>query len=150
MEMHLLLRDILQVERRLTRDTIVAMADGDMAFRPTPGQMSFGDQALHIISAQETLQQALQNGEWDWDRGIDSRSFPTQEAILSRFDDLNAREVAYYGGLQADDLQRTVHTAWGPPEPILKLLVSFLAHEAHHRGQMVAYLRLKGMTPPAY
>ena len=29
-------------------------------------------------------------------------------------------------------------------------IISYLDHNAHHRGQIVTYLRLKGITPPSY
>jgi uncharacterized damage-inducible protein DinB len=140
----------LRSERRLTRETIAAMTDGDVNFRPTPEQMSFGGQALHIISCQKTLLDALQGKGWNWKTGIDSQAYPTQEAILAKFDEVTEEELAYYGGLDPELFGRLVSTPWGEPEPLLQLVYSFLAHEAHHRGQMVAYLRLKGMTPPKY
>ncbi|WP_303316192.1 DinB family protein [Flavivirga abyssicola] len=29
-------------------------------------------------------------------------------------------------------------------------LIDVLNHNAHHRGQMTTYLRMKGITPPSY
>jgi uncharacterized damage-inducible protein DinB len=140
----------LRSERRITRETIAAMADGDMQFRPTEQQMSFGAQALHIISAQKTLLEGMQGKEWNWELGIDTAHFPTQAAILAKFDEVMAEELAYYEGLEPGQYDRTVRVPWGDEEPMVQLLYSFLAHETHHRGQMVTYLRLKGMQPPSY
>ena len=140
----------LKFERRLTRETITAMTDGDMAFAAAEGQMGFGAQALHVISCQETLLEAMKHGTWNWERGINLEQFPTQEAILAKFDELQATELAYYGGLEPEEFSRPVATAWGPPEPLFQLALSFLTHEAHHRGQMIVFLRLKGMQAPKY
>jgi len=140
----------LKSERRITRETIAAMVDGDLHYRPTPEQMTFGGQALHLISAQKTLLEALQGKEWKWDQGMDLERFPTMEAVLQQFDEVMALELAFYGGLEPEQYDRAVKTPWGAPEPFVQLLYGFLAHEAHHRGQMVTYLRLKGMQPAQY
>lgn len=140
----------LGTERRLTRETIAAMVDGDVAFKPTGEQMSFGAQALHLISAQEALYQAFHDGTWVWERGLTLDRYPTLPSILAAFDEMHSREMAYYGSLNPQDFGREIATSWGPPEPMLQMIMSFLAHEAHHRGQMVCYLRLKKMQPPKY
>lgn len=140
----------LAFERRLTRETITAMKDGDMAFAAVEGQLGFGAQALHVISCQETLREAMQQGTWNWERGINLEQFPTQEAILAKFDEMHAAELAFYGSLEPEEFFRPVRTAWGGPEPLFQLAVSFLTHEAHHRGQMIVFLRLKGMQAPRY
>lgn len=140
----------LKNERRITRETIAAMVDGDVQFRPTAEQMCFGAQALHLASAQKTLLDALQEKEWNWEQGMNLDAFPTLEAILQKFDEITALEVTFYDGLEPEQYDRTIQTPWGAPEPMVQLLYSFLAHETHHRGQMVTYLRLKGMQPPPY
>jgi uncharacterized damage-inducible protein DinB len=140
----------LQFERRLTRETIAAMVDGDIQFKPTEAQMSFGAQALHFISAQETLFDAFRGNGWVWDRSITLEAFPTLQAILTKYDEQTAMELDYYRSLDPDQFGRPVNTAWGGPEPLVQLAFAFLTHEAHHRGQMITYLRLKGMEPPKY
>lgn len=149
-EIKSILKETLSVERRITRDTIAALTDGDVQFRPTPEQRPFGAQALHIISSQETLLEAVRTGVWNWRRNTDLTHFPTAESILKKFDEQHSLEMAYYDSLEPDAFFRPVSTSWGPPEPLLQLIISFLAHEGHHRGQMVVYLRLKGMQPPNY
>jgi uncharacterized damage-inducible protein DinB len=140
----------LQGERRITRETITAMTDGDMQYKPTEGQMSFGQQALHLISCQHTLRDGMQGKEWVWERGYTLDKYPTAEAILAEWDAMHAADVAYYESLENAQYDRMVHTAWAAQEHFVQLFYSFLTHESHHRGQMIAYLRLKGMNPPAY
>jgi uncharacterized damage-inducible protein DinB len=150
MNMKQILIENLRFERRLTRETIAAMPENDLAFRPTAEQRSFGDQALHLISCQETLMDAFQGKGWQWDRGNTLEHYPTQASILAKLDAVYAIEQAYYENLESEEFFRPVSTTWGPPEPLIQLALSFLTHEAHHRGQMVAYLRMTGMTPPTY
>lgn len=150
MEMKAIWLEQLKGERRLTRETITAMTDGDMQFKATPEQMSFGAQALHIISSQETLMDAINGNGWQWERGTTIQHYPTREAILNHFDYVCANEQALYANMEPEQLFRMMPTAWGPPEPLVQLAISFLTHEAHHRGQMITYLRLKGMKPASY
>lgn len=139
----------LKSERRITRETIAALADGDVQFRPTEQQMCFGAQALHVVSCQKALLERLQGKEWNWEQGIDLAHFPTLDLILAKFDQVMAEEVAYYESLESPQYDREVVVPWGT-DSMLGLMMGFLTHEAHHRGQMVAYLRLKGMQPPSY
>lgn len=151
MDLKSMIVETLRSERRLTREVIAAMTDGDVAFKPTPEQMSFGGQALHILFSQSVLTDAFQGKGWNWEKGgFSAEAYPTLEAVLAKFDDVIGAENGYYESLAPEEFERAVPIGWGPPEPVAKLIISFLAHEAHHRGQMVAYLRLKGMTPPKY
>jgi len=140
----------LAFERRLTRETISAMPGAEFLFSPTPEQMSFGSQALHIISTHETLREALSHGRWNWDRQIDIEHYDTRESVITRFDEMHADSIRLFEQLEVEEFMRLVQTDWGAKEIVLHLAFNFLTHEAHHRGQMVVYLRLKGITPPKY
>jgi uncharacterized damage-inducible protein DinB len=144
------LMDSFRSERKITRSVITGMQDGDMAFQPTPAQMSFGAQALHIASSYATLLDALQGKEWQWELGIDMEHYPTQEAILAKLDEGSRQVEAYLANLDPEALLQVIQTPWGAQETLLGLFLSWIAHEAHHRGQMVTYLRLKGYQPVTY
>lgn len=140
----------LRFERKLTRETVENMTDADMGFRPTPEQMDFGTQALHILSAYATLMGALSGLGWVWDQGMTREKYPTQADILQQLDSETDRLVRFIEELTNERLTQEVQTGWGTQEAVLQLFVDWITHESHHRGQMVTYLRLKGMTPPKY
>lgn len=150
MDLKAVVMKTLRFERKLTRETLANMADGDMSFRPTPEQMDFGAQGLHILSAWSTLLGALSGQGWVWDQGMTREKYPTQAAILELCDAETARLFSYVEGLTNEQLAREIQTGWGTQESLLQLFIDWAAHESHHRGQMVTYLRLKGMKPPAY
>ncbi|HLN65225.1 MAG TPA: DinB family protein [Symbiobacteriaceae bacterium] len=150
MEIKSILLGNLQTERRITRETIAALRDGEVLYKPTEQQMCFGDQALHIVTSWHTLRDGLQGKEWVWERGYTVAKYPTLEAILAEFDAMHAADLAYYESLENEQFDRLIQTPWGAQEHMVQLIYSFLTHETHHRGQLVTYLRLKGMQPPAY
>lgn len=150
MELKPILLKTLRFERKLTRESVAAMTDGDMAYRPTPEQMDFGTQALHILSAYATLMGALSGQGWVWEQGFTRDKYPTQQDILALYDQESERLIQFIEGMTEAQIAEEVQTGWGVKEPALQLLIDWFAHESHHRGQMVAYLRLKGMTPPRY
>lgn len=139
-----------QHTRRLTREIFLAMTDGDVQFRPTPEQMAFGMQLLHTISCWQTLERAAGGAAWQWDLGYTLEAYPSQSTILALLDDLTTKSEAFWRGLEPEEWTKGQSVPWGAPQPLIQLFVSFLVHEGHHRGQMVTYLRQKGMTPPPY
>jgi uncharacterized damage-inducible protein DinB len=140
----------LRATRRLTREIFLAMTDGDVQYKPTNEQMAFGQQLLHILSCWETLQRALQGEGWKWDLGYTLEAYPDHATILRLLDELTAKTESFWVELAPEEWLRPVSVPWGAPQPVVQMLMGWLIHEAHHRGQMVTYLRLKGMTPPAY
>lgn len=150
MDAKAILLNNLRFERRLTRETVAAMTDADMAYRPTTEQMEFGTQMLHILSSYVTVMEALEGKGWNWDQGLTLAKYPTQEAILKLVDEESARLLSFVEGLAPEKLFEPVQTGWGTKEAPFQFLMSWVVHEAHHRGQMVVYLRLKGMQPAKY
>lgn len=139
----------LTAERKRTRETVAAIAGHDLSYRPTPEQRRFGDQVLHVIAVQQALLGALRGEGWNWGASEAEAPLPELAEILRRFDQMHAAELAYYEGLDEADFGRPV-TLFGQSEPMLYWLLDFLAHETHHRGQMVVYLRLLGIAAPRY
>lgn len=150
MEWSASLLEEFQHTRRLTREIFLAMTDGDVQFRPVEEQMAFGMQLLHAVSSWQTLERAAGGAEWQWDLGYTLDAYPSQSTILTLLDDLTAKSVAFWGGLESVEWTRNQSVPWGAPQPLVQLFVSFLVHEGHHRGQMVSYLREKGLIPPPY
>lgn len=136
--------------RRLTQGTVEAMPAEEMDYRPTPEQMSFGEQVLHNLSCYITLTDALAGKGWEWNKGITLERYPTKEAILAFQEAETERLLTLLESQPPEWFAEEVATGWGTTESIAGLLLSWISHEDHHRGQLVVYLRLKGCTPPKY
>jgi uncharacterized damage-inducible protein DinB len=132
--------------RNYTSEVLAAMPEAGAGFRPAPGLRSFADLARHVISAERTLLQALREGVWVWDQGVTEEAWPTLASVRDLLDRTTGEGLALY---RSEDPGRPLVASWGT-FPLRHFLFEWLVHEAHHRGQMVTYLRLSGVRPPEY
>lgn len=126
----------LEATKAYTIAVLEAMPEADYTFKPNDEQRTFAAQAYHIVYSIDYFQRAFSQGpSAKWAPG-DENSKSKQELIdwaKTKFDEINAFILE-----QESNDQLTAG------------VVSFLDHNAHHRGQIVTYLRLKGITPPQY
>ena len=116
-------------------------------FRPTPEIRSFREQLHHTMQnviwlctnylGDEPFKEDLKNMELKKDELI---------VLLKKVSDFSQQIVQE---LEPHDLRMKVQFFAGPMRrnQILTLLND---HMTHHRGQMILYLRLKGVKPPRY
>jgi len=112
-------------------------------FKVTEDVRSFGEQAEHIINGFSYQWGPTELAELPKVDAADKASLiasyeRTFNAILAQFEtidgsSLNAEAEMWYG-----------------PSTKLRNLNLMDNHMAHHRGQMVVYLRMKGIKPPRY
>jgi hypothetical protein len=62
------------------------------------------------------------------------------DLLLSYFDAVHDRTLAYLGTLHEDDFSRVVDTSWTPPVTLAVRLVSVFSEDLEHAGQ-AAYVR---------
>jgi uncharacterized damage-inducible protein DinB len=122
-----------------------AMPADAYSFKATDAEMTFGEQINHI---------ALANGNY-CAAAIGVKNPITKPEDVSKATAIKNLTASYdfcLDGLsKADDkgLQETV-TRGGAAVSKFELFWGGFTHAAHHRGQAEVYLRLKGITPPAY
>jgi uncharacterized damage-inducible protein DinB len=123
-----------------------AMPADAYSFKATDSEMSFGEQINHI---------AMANGNYCAAAlGVKNPLAKPEDASkkTTAIENLTASYDFCMGGLsKLDDkaLQETV-TRNGSVVTKFELFWGGFTHAAHHRGQTEVYLRLKGITPPAY
>ncbi len=134
-----------------TLEVAERMPESAYDFRPTPEQMSFREQLLHMMSNMVGLSQRyLDAGDW--------APVLRDTSITKTYDkELLLRYLGYayeYVGesvieLDSTELNKEVDFFAGPKS--VRQIINLLDdHSTHHRGQLMVYLRLNGLEPPRY
>lgn len=135
--------------RTYTLQMIEAMPDRHFDFRPIAEEMTFGEQCMHMVGNMYNLTNRYIQEDTLFQKPDTHVSVMTKQEILNwvnkAFDDTGSM----VSDLDPRDLDTLTDFFAGP---ISKRRVVMLLndHQSHHRGQMVVYLRLKGITPPKY
>lgn len=120
------------------------MPDADYSFKPTPDVRSFGQIVGHVADAQYTFcSTAL--GEPNPKKEIEKSKTSKADLVAA------LKEAVAYCGKAYDmtDVQAGAMTKFfGHDMAKLTVLTINTAHTDEHYGNMVTYLRLKGIVPP--
>ena len=126
----------LEASKAYTLEVLQAMPADDYDYKPNDEQRTFAAQAYHIAYSMDYFHRAFSNGgNAQWNPG-DENSKTKDELIkwvTEKFDEMNAF-------ILSQDLDNGLTAG----------VIFYLDHNAHHRGQIVTYLRMKGITPPNY
>jgi uncharacterized damage-inducible protein DinB len=126
-----------------------AMPDGKYDFKPTEEVFSFAEQLLHLVGT----------NYWCFSRIKGEKSPKAEDAFNSKgktkSDVINLlnESFAYGDGVISGLTEKTAaeEISMGQSKLALwKILLFCEQHIAHHRGQIVVYLRLNGIKPPQY
>jgi len=134
--------------RELVLNLVEAMPDDKFGFKPTPAQQSFGERAMHIAQADQFIlgtlggktpapkinQQASSKADilaalrqlYDW-----------ETALMKEFNDQQLVERVAPPGFLGTSASRA------------RIFYYSLQHTEDIYGQLVVYVRLNGVTPPA-
>lgn len=134
-----------ETSKELSLAVADAMPEASYSFKATDGEMSFGGQMNHIAQA-DSLYCGMAFGEKpSSEKPADDTKATAVKNLTAAFDYC----IAGVKKLTDSDLEKQV-TMRGKPTTPFELLWGGFTHTAHHRGQAEVYLRLKGITPPAY
>jgi uncharacterized damage-inducible protein DinB len=133
------------------KDTLVqiaeAMPEAKFSFKATPAQRDFGGHVMHIAQVNMMLLQTL---------GAKVPAPKINDKATSKADTIKAMSDTFDYGLailkeQTD--QTMVGTVQGPPwmgpSTRARMFTFLVGHTQDTYGQMVVYLRLSGLVPPA-
>ena len=132
-----------------------SMPGQDYGFKPSKTEMSFGEQLAHIAWAMDWHAQNLIGNRKEADFpaairkemfsadhkskaeliAIVSRVFDEASTVIRSFDATKLSEIVQYGNL---------------PRSKQQVFLILSDHVTHHRGQLMVYMRLKGIVPPQY
>lgn len=137
-----------QRAKNYTKAYLDAMPEDGYSFKPTPEMRTFAGQMLHLTDANYGIVgtatgKANPLGKNSAEKTIAQTKEATTKAVMDSYDFV----IAAIQSMTPDQLQATM--AMGGKTLSKETLINkAFEHQTHHRGQTVAYLRLKGVTPP--
>ncbi len=135
-----------EVERGYTLAVAEAMPAERYEFKPNPVQRSFGEQLIHLAWANMAyfsafglipLPERPSGSDKETVRKFVTASWDYTLAVLRK---LTAKDI----------LRHDLGTPHFKPHSGTDLFLRAYTHTAHHRGQAIVYLRVKGITPPTW
>ena len=140
--------DDYQGQKDLIINAANAMPDDKFTYKSTPAQRDFAAQVMHIVIVNQTMLGSL---------GAKTAKPAINDKATSKADVMMAlRQVYDYGEAvvkeftDAQLLERVTPPRFlGPQASRVRVIYNMLSHTNDIYGQMVVYLRLNGVTPPA-
>lgn len=126
--------------------------------KPNPVQRSFGDQLRHLAIANVIYFNSFSvvpvpdslttDGKLLSKYAPETDKAAVRSFVIASFDYVSA----VLDKLSEQDLARKDLTIWtgAPPHSGTDVCMRAYMHTAHHRGQAIVYLRVKGVTPPTW
>ena len=118
------------------------------SFNPIQGEMSFGEQLLHLSSNIGWLCSSYLGGSENAVKKTDSKVQKKEEiiSVLNKAYDYAINTLQHFEPARLSD---TVSFFAGPMNK-LQIINLLNDHQTHHRAQILVYLRLNGIKPPDY
>jgi uncharacterized damage-inducible protein DinB len=143
-------RDSFLKHWRVTKDYTIAVAEAmpveHYDFKPTPPQRTFAEQLVHLGRANSAYVSA-----WGLSKILDAPKASDKATVRKYLADSFDQVAEVTGKLGEKDLLRNdLGAPRFPAHAGTDLLLRAYMHTAHHRGQAVVYLRLKGIQPPEW
>ena len=137
------------------------MPEANYSFKPTPEVRSFGEILGHVANAQFSYCSRIK-GEKNPNEGNDFEKKTAKADLVKAINDSNAYCSAVYDTMTDAQALEPVAAPPAPapapgaqakpaPPPAMKLrfLLGNVTHDQEHYGNLVTYLRLKGLVPPS-
>ena len=139
-----------ETSRQYMLSVAEAMPESEYNFKPTPEEMTFAEQLMHIAVVIDWHGFSKADGQeypphWEEFKVEDrskkemiemvNREFERTAKLIANFDPNRLAETGSYGKFTRTRRQ---------------FLMLMADHVTHHRAQMLVYLRLKGIIPPKY
>lgn len=116
-------------------------------YTPTPIEMTFREQLKHMAGNMVWLSSSYLGGSADH---IDpSKAGNSKKEIVAMLEKSFAYASATIDKLGEKELNQTVNFFAGKLTK-RRIMLLMTDHVTHHRGQLVVYLRMKGVEPPKY
>jgi len=122
------------------------VGEDNYAFKPTPEVRSFGQLIGHVADSNYMICAAAA-GEKSPASGIE-KSAITKAALQKALAEAFAYCDKVFAGMTEEKSEEVV-SFFGNKQPKLAVLAFNTAHDFEHYGNIVTYMRLKGLVPPS-
>jgi uncharacterized damage-inducible protein DinB len=133
------------IEGNLTK-AAEQMPEANYGFKPTPEVRSFGQLLGHAADANYMMCSAAQ-GEKAPVADVEKTKTTKAELVKALGDSFAYCDKVYAGMTEAKALE--LATFFGRQQPRITILAFNNSHNFEHYGNIVVYLRLKGLVPPS-
>ncbi|MBI1787320.1 MAG: DinB family protein [Acidobacteria bacterium] len=137
-----------KISRQFTIAVAEKMPEEFYGFKPNPEQMSFGGQMVHIAGSLVFRFHQLTGikTSFEMPKQVD------KAACIRLLNEAYDYVLQVLPKITPEQLTRMYDVDWvGRPRVNgRQMMLNMFVHAAHHRAQCEVYLRLKGITPPAY
>jgi hypothetical protein len=134
------------IHKELLVNAADAMPDDKFGYQPTPGQQSYGARIMHVVQANQVL---VGLGGKTPAPAINMKAATKAEVMTALRLSMDHWDVVLK---EFTDQQLNERVAAGPSARSasrLRLIYGSMQHTYDIYGQMVVYLRLNGIVPPA-
>lgn len=142
--------------REYTLAVLDAMPADGFTLKPHPTQRTFGEQLIHLAIANVAyfrtfdlvpLPGAIPADRQVLEKTVDAADKDAVRRFVAACIDYVAAVLDKAG---EKDFQRRDLNLRNKPHSATDICFRAYMHTAHHRGQIITYLRVKGVTPPAW
>ena len=129
--------------KRYTLRFVAAIDETHLNFKPIDGAKTYQSQLNHLTTWMRTHSRFVTGKE------LEKPKTKTKEELMFFLGEFFDTILHYLESATEEDLSETVDMWYGKVSKE-SVLLTMDNHLAHHRGQLVVYLRLMDIKPPAY
>lgn len=133
--------------KRLVAASAEAMPEANYAFKPTESVRSFGELIGHLANEHYLICSGVK-GEANPQKAVDFEKTTAKAALVKALQDSNAYCDAVYAAVK-DEPKTLQPTAPNRRDTPFSSLLMNVTHDSEHYGNIVTYLRMKGIVPPS-
>ena len=142
--------DVVQTHRAAVLRYVDAAPDSMLGFRPTPGVRNFAEQIEHAAGSDALIVHLAITGSMNVPALGDSAVYLHNKAALRAYAAAAMDHTVQMLQGVSDAAMKEEIVQFGHKLPRYRALMELLDHFPWTLGQTVPYLRLNGVTPPAY
>jgi uncharacterized damage-inducible protein DinB len=124
-----------------------AMPEAGFAYKPTPEVRSFGELLGHLTNEHYIFCSQMK-GEKNPHEAVDFEKKTTKAEFVKDINDSIAYCDAAYAAIKDDAKATTPFAPNRRDTPFSSMLLN-VTHDSEHYGNLVTYLRMKGIVPPS-